>query len=230
MKQEKLEIIKTGLIVPNKLSRWATAEAQNDFITKKREFENAIVAKLGLPENWDENFKFRYTDNYVAIMDSAYYDNIVFRKMARGKEATYPADLKERLQDFIKIKSDTQDREKKAQERRDYFSNLIKPLQDELIDETQYFSYYHNGIDIAIYYPGKDSYAGWNKIGSCRIEHSGEITSPYLDIKIKYSTTIEEVSKWVETNKPYHDRLINLANQIKAGLPKEFFELETKTA
>jgi hypothetical protein len=227
----KEQIIKTGLVVPSK-TRWSYTENQNEEARAIRtKFESALIANLGLPDSWNNYFQFRNTDDYVTLVDKGSYKNIVFRKMARNKEATYPASLKERLFDFIKRSDETNSKKQKEQNRREYFSEMIKPMQKQMVDDTQEFGYYHNGIEITINSGKRGEYGYNSKMGSCRIEHDGKITQPLLEcFGFRNYTSIKQAQQWIDENQKHHDRLIALANEIKEKLPKEFFELETTTA
>ncbi len=228
----KQKDINTGIIVP-KTDRWAyyTDKDRED----RKNFEESIVKFLELPENWKDYFKFDSSSDFITLQDTDHYKAEVFRRFKKGKTATIPADLKERLADQIKYK----ERNKKAATdkagREANYKSLIGYMLEQNSPENEWHLSYYNendGLHISL----MEKTINWRDetemkdVAKVYIKHTGEIKEPSFYCSFRYSASITETKNWLSKWQPYHDKIMAKAEEIKAQLPAEFFTIETVPA
>lgn len=227
----KTELIFTGIIVPN--DRYSYSEDERKKAREnKSKFENELIAHLGLPDDWKEYFDLRSTSDFIALTEKGYYNTQTFRRFKRSKEATYPADLKEKLNEHIESEKQKKERADKKQSDYEYYSSLVKPIIEPLETPELNYSYsnYRSNdgyIEIilnkpSVYWEGK-----YNKISSITINHFGKLSEPEFKINQRYTANLPDMQEWINSNKSDREVLIIAATELIDLLPAEFFKPET---
>lgn len=220
MKTEtKLQKINTGLMVPNR--EWASDQSKE----KYQKFKTNMAKVLGLPDDWDKYLSFDTSNDYISLKDKSGYKAIVFRKFARNREALIDQDLLDRLNEFILLSKETEERRIKEHDKREFYSELSLPVRQKYTSDEWTLYVDNKGIELTL---RSKEYMYYRDYGKCYILFSGEITAPIFDVSFPYrNATIASLSEymqqWIDSNKPLADQIINKANEIKAELPAEFF-------
>jgi hypothetical protein len=228
----KQKDINTGINVPSP-SRYNWTDKDR---IEAEEFKAAIVKFLGLPENWEQYFKFTSTSDFITLEEKGHYKTEVFRRFKRRNVATVPADLKQRLTNHIEWKNSVINSQNDKQLREDGYKQMLKPFTSENSPTNEWhISYYKEseGLKISLLLEAKNWHTDQPEMrdfAHAYIRHTGEIKEPAFDCSIKYTANISQAQAFIDQYREYHNKIMAKADEIKSQLPAEFFTPVTETA
>lgn len=207
--------------VPKRSWRVTTEEHKNQ---KNFEFEVGKVLSEQFP-GWSDFLKFDWSQSYFTLKGKRYAEDnwggSAVTKFKRGLE--FKLDKKKALAiaDHIektKLARQYEDDQKSLEV---FLAKTLTPIIKKFSSETVCLELEHNRF--LVIGVGRKGHYGIDVDATVRIDRKGKISEPTKRFS-KSVGSLRTAQEFITEFQPIHDRLIELAFQIKEELPKEWFE------